>query len=150
MAAQNEPVEELLLSHYIAAKLQYTDTYTHLRLGQPKGYTKENPAPRDVRQLMLSTLPEADLVVRTSTGVTIYEFGIWRPQTKLGQLLVYQELLTMTPEFFDVDANTIQLVLVQPLEDPQIEKIAQRFGVSYQVFPDPEVLQKIADRRGGS
>jgi hypothetical protein len=150
VAAQNEPVEELLLSHYVAARLQYTDTYTHLRLGQPKGYTLENPAPRDVRQLMLSTLPEADLVVRAPSGATIFEFAIWRPQAKLGQLLIYAELLRATPDFMDLKEEDIHLVLVQPQEDSQIEKIAAKYEVAYDVFPDPEVLQKIADRRGGS
>jgi len=149
VAAQSEPVEELLLSKYIAARLRYTDTYTHLRLGQPRGYTLEKPAPDDIRQLMLSTLPEADLVVRTPGGVTIYEFGIWRPQAKLGQLLVYAELLRATPGFMNVKDTDIHLVLVQPQEDPEIERIAAKYEVGYDVFPDPEVLQKIADRRGG-
>jgi hypothetical protein len=149
VASQNEPVEELLLSRYVATRLRYTETYTHLRLGQPKGYTLANPAPDNIRQLMLSTLPEADLVVRTPAGVTIYEFGIWRPQAKLGQLLVYAELLRATPGFMNVKQEDIHLTLVQPQEDPEIERIAATYQVSYDVYPDPEVLQKIADRRGG-
>ena len=150
MAAQNEPVEELLLSRYVASRLQHTDTYTHLRLGQPKGYTLENPAPRDVRQLLLSTLPEADLVVRGSGGAEIFEFAIWRPQAKLGQLLIYAELLRATPEFTDLKEENIHLRLVQPLEDHQIARIAAKYQVNYETFPDPEVLEKIAARRGGS
>jgi len=150
VATQNEPVEELLLSRYIALNLAGAETYVHLRVGQPKGYTKEKPAPPDVRQLYLSTLPEADLVVRGPTSADVYEFGIWRPQAKLGQLLVYGELLQSTPGFEALRDTEIALYLVQPQEDPQLEEIAQRFDVGYIVFPDPDVLAKIAERRGGS
>jgi hypothetical protein len=150
VATQNEPVEELLLSRYIAANLEGLDTYVHLRLGQPRGYTLEKPAPPAVRQLFLSTLPEADLVVKGPTSARIYEFGIWRPQAKLGQLLVYGELLRSTPGFESLQDTDISLYLVQPQEDPQIEEIAHRFDVGYITFPDEDVLQKIAERRGGS
>jgi len=150
VATQNEQVEELLLSRYVAANLQGMDTFVHLRVGQPRGYTLESPAPPDVRQLYLSTLPEADLVVRGPTSAQIYEFGIWRPQAKLGQLLVYGELLLSTPGFEHLSDVDVTLYLVQPQADPQLDEIANRFNVGYIVFPDPEVLQKIAERRGGS
>jgi len=142
-------VEELLLSKYVMANLQNRESYAHLRVGQPKGFTYEQPAPQNVRQLYLSTLPEADLVVRDPSSATIYEFGIWRPQTKLGQLLVYKELLRLTPGFRDLKEESIRMVLVQPQEDPVIEAIAKKYQVGYEVFPDPDVLYKIAARRGG-
>lgn len=145
-----EPVEEELLSMFLAAHPELPNPVTHLRLGQPRGYSGANRAPDDLRRLFLSTLPEADLVTLDTTGATIYEFAIWRPQNKLGQLLIYGKLLPETPGYFGLSEDQVRLVLVNAQADPRIKEIAAEMLVDYELFQPPEILAKVALRRGGS
>jgi len=144
-----EPVEELLMSQYIDRVLPRIHTFVHLRLGQPTGFSRENPAPREERQLKLSTLKEADLVTRTLDTATIYEFSVFDPLKKLSQLLGYQDLLPATPGFEDLTAPRIQLKLIAPHPNGSTIQTALKYGIQLDPFTSPEVDQKIAARRGG-
>ncbi len=145
-----EPVEELLMSRYIVGRLPAQHTFVHLRLGQPSGYSRQNMAPRATRQLYLSTLPEADLVTRTLDSAKIYEFGIWYPNKKISQLLTYRELLPDTPGFEDLEDTQIQLRLVTAQDQQGVGAAANKMGIEYEIYPEPQVLSKLAERRGGS
>ncbi len=139
------------MSRYIHDRgIDQLDHVVHLRVGQPRGYSRLNPAPEETRRFFLSELKEADLVVRNKTAAAIYEFTVHRPQNKLSQLLLYHQLLPDTPGYMDLDYTNIYLKLVSALEDSDIRKLAQGMSIDYVVFPDPEVLRKIAVRRGGS
>ena len=137
------------MSNYISRRLPPQATFVHLRLGQPAGFTAAFPAPREVRQLKMSTLPEADLVTRTLDSAMIYEFGIWYPNKKLSQLLTYRELLPATPGFEDVLPDKIKLRLVTAQDQAGVGLSASKLGIEYELYPDPQVLEKIAARRGG-
>lgn len=147
---ENDQVEERLMAHYIAARgISRLDHVTHLRVGQPRGFSRLNPAPEKERNFLLSELKEADLVVRTKTSATIYEFAVWHPLNKISQLEGYRLLLTETPNYMDLEPTDIRLQLVTALDDNVAGKVAIGKGIAYEVFQDPETLQKIADRRGG-
>ena len=145
-----EPVEEELLSLYLAEHRDLPNPVTHLRLGQPRGFSKSNPAGAQQRRLFLSTLPEADLVTRDRATATIYEFAIWRPQTKVGQLIVYGKLLPETPGYFDLSEDQVELVLVNAEVNSRVKEIAAEMLIDYELFQPKSVLEKVAARRGGS
>jgi hypothetical protein len=148
MSKQYEPAEELMMSQFIAQELSNFKTHVHLRLGQPKGFSRSVPAPEETRQLHLSTLPEADLVVRTEKTAAIYEFAVWKPATKLGQLLFYQSLLPSTPGFTDIPQDKIDLYLVTGEMDPQLASTADVYKVRVVKFTTPELEATLRDRHG--
>jgi hypothetical protein len=144
-----EPIEELMMSLYINQFLSQIRHVVHLRLGQPKGYDKKNPAPPEVRNLLLSTLPEADLVVKTESQAYIYEFTVWRPHTKLGQLRYYRSLLPATPGYTDLTEADVNMIIVTAQKDDTVESFAKSQGVEVVYFTTPELDQKLSLRRGG-
>ncbi len=148
MTKEYEPAEELMMSQFIAENLSNFKTFAHLRLGQPAGYSRSVPAPEDVRNLHLPTLPEADLVVRTQTTAAIYEFTVWKPSTKLGQLLFYKSLLPATPGFTDILEGNIQLYLVTGEIDPQLRMTATAYQVRVVHYTTPELEKTLEERHG--
>jgi hypothetical protein len=144
-----EPIEELMMSLYISTFLSQLRHVVHLRLGQPRGFDKQHPAPPETRNLLLSTLPEADLVVKTESQAYIYEFTVWRPHTKLGQLRYYRTLLPSTPGYTDLSEEEVNLIIVTAQNDPQVDAMAKRDGVEVVYFSTPELDRKLAERRGG-
>jgi hypothetical protein len=148
LTKEYEPAEELMMSQFIAQELTNFKTYTHLRLGQPQGFSRSVPAPEATRQLHLSTLPEADLVVRTEKTAAIYEFTVWKPATKLGQLLFYKSLLPSTPGFGDIEEKNIDLYLVTGEPDANLQKMAEGYNVRIVRFTTPELEQTLRDRHG--
>src|SRR5712692_5648960 len=145
-----DQIEEEMLATYVMERFKGRIVSPHLRLGQPRGFTRERPAPEELRRLHMSELPEADLVYRDGNHAFIYEFAIWKPSMKLGQLLIYKTLLPSTPSFYDIDPTNISLVLVNGQNDNQIREAAAAYNVAYEVFLPPNVAAKVAARRGGS
>jgi hypothetical protein len=138
------------MSLYRDQFLSQVSTVVHLRLGQPSGYSKEQLAPSDVRNLYLSTLPEADLVTRTDSQAWIYEFTVWRPHIKLGQIRYYRTLLPMTPGYTDLEESAVTLVIVTAQQDPRFDAMAKRDGIEVVYFTTPELETVLATRRGGA
>ena len=145
-----DQIEEEMLATYVMERFKGRIVSPHLRLGQPRGFTRERPAPEELRRLHMSELPEADLVYRDGDKAAIYEFAIWKPSMKLGQLLIYKTLLPSTPGFYDVDPTNVSLVLVNGQRDDQVANAAISYGVGYEIFLPANVARKVAERRGGS
>ena len=146
---ENQQVEEKLMAHYIQDRgISRLDHVTHLRVGQHPGYSKSNPEPLDQRNQRLVSLDEADLVVRNKTSATIYEFAVWRPTTKISQIEGYRLQLVETPGYMHLKLEDVDLQIVSALEDNVIKRLAEQKGIRFEVFPDPEVLEILASRRG--
>ena len=146
----NDQIEEAMLARFIAERLKGVATFVHLRLGQPANYNRENPAPRAVRSLYLSTLAEADLVTHTLDAATIYEFTIWKPTAKLGQLLHYRQLLPATPGFEDVSEDRVKMVLVSGQYVADVAQTARIQGIEFITYLPADIAVKVAERRGGA
>jgi len=144
----NDQIEEAMLSRYVSERLKGIATFVHLRLGQPAGYTREKPASREERSLYLSTLSEADLVTRTLDTATIYEFTIWKPTAKLGQLLHYRSLLPDTPGFDDLTADRVKMVLVSGQFSADVVNTGATYGVKFELYLPTDIAAKVAERRG--
>jgi hypothetical protein len=141
-------VEERMLSEYVAENLQGVETVTHLRVGAPPGLDPSSPGYEMERRFYLPALPEADLVYREGSTVWILEFGVWRPQTKLGQLQLYGQLLPETPGYLDVTPDQIRLRIVVGREEPMVSRVAGLQGVDVEVWIKPWLLEILAERTG--
>lgn len=144
-----EPIEERMMSDYVATRLAGERTVVHLRLGVPRGLDPRSTDYDRLRRLYMVTLLEADLVTRTAGAATIYEFSVWRPQAKLSQLAVYREELPKTPGYEDLTPAEIRLVLVVAEPSGLTAQLAARFDVQLEVYGPPWLLEKLASRRGG-
>lgn len=138
-----------MLSEYCTEKLAGIPHDTHLRLGLPRGITRSEPGWEHKRRFYMSTLPEADLVYRLEGTTWILEFGVWRPQTKIGQLLTYKVLLPDTPGYLDTPPEEIRLKIVVGRMENMVKVIATQVGVDVEVFERPWLTEALASRSGG-
>lgn len=122
------------MSEYVSMHLSEVETVTHLRVGAPPGMTPGAPGYEAERRFFMAALPEADLVYREGPITWILEFGVWRPQTKLGQLQLYGVLLNETPGFLDIDPELIKLKIVVGREEPMVDRMAAIQGIETEVF----------------
>ncbi len=143
-----EMVEERMMAEWAAANLPPGSYTTHLRLGQPAGTPPGQMATEEERALKKMTLPEADLVERMGPRVTIYEFAVWRPQAKLGQLLFYSTQLPLTPGYEDVDPEEIRLRIVTAVVEPRFREMAGAIGLEVILYRPPWLEGILASRRG--
>jgi hypothetical protein len=141
-------IEERMLSEYVADELPGTPTDVHLRLGLPTHLQGRPPGWELERPYYLMTLQEADLVYREGDVVHLCEFAVWRPQTKLGQLLVYRILLPDTPGYLDTPLENIAPRIVVGRDEPTVKAVAQAVDVDVEVWRRPWLDQAIADRTG--
>jgi len=137
-----------MMSEYIAEHLADKEVAVHLRLGMPVGVSVMQPNWEWRRRLFMATLPEADLVYRDNGLVWILEFAVWRPQVKMGQLLVYKQLLPKTPGYWNTPEDRIRLKLVLGRREPVVENVAKAAGIEIEIY-QPEWLKKEIARRTG-
>ena len=136
------------MSEYIEEKLANVETVTHLRVGAPPGLTPGEPGYEEARRFFMAALPEADLVYRDGELVHVLEFGIWRPQTKLGQLQLYGQLLNETPGYLDVAPEDIRLRIIVGREEPMVSRMAPIQGIEVEVFIRPWLEEILASKTG--
>lgn len=143
-----EPLEERMMSEFVAERFPGIPTSVHLRVGWPNSVDPKQPGALEERQLKLSTLPEADLVVRTEELATIYEFKIRREQEALGKLLLYRELLLSTPGYEDLKEENVALVIVTGREDPRVTAMAAKLGILEIPYRRDWLTKALAERTG--
>lgn len=143
-----DQIEEALLADYVATKVRGKPYDTHLRLGWPPDVDRASPDALRQRNYRLPALPAADLVVREDGGARIYEFSIWRPITKVGQLLGYRILLPETPGYADLRVDAVMMRIVVGVDDYFGTRVAKYYGVELEEYLPPEIAAMITARRG--
>ena len=138
-----------MLSEYVQAHLKGIPHDVHLRLGIPSHLEARPPGWELERRMFLSTLQEADLVYQEDGLTWILEFGVWRPQTKVGQLLVYRTLIQDTPGYLDVDDDDVRLKIVVGRQERAVEQVAAATGILVEVFERPWLTRILTSRAGG-
>jgi hypothetical protein len=142
-------IEERMMSEYIAKYLRSRRTYTHVRLGMPKGLKIGDPNWEYERRIKMPTLLEADLIVRMDDLLVVIEFKVRRFQEAIGKLLQYAILVPETPEFQDWPASKISLRIVFGRPESRAEDLARRLGIEVEQFEPPWLQEMIAAKSGG-
>lgn len=137
-----------MMSDYIAENLQGIRVDVHVRLGLPEALRSRPPGWEQMRPFYVSTLLEADLIYREGPDVWILEFGVWRPQMKLGQLQVYKTLLADTPGYLDTPDERIKLKIVVGRQEATFRQVAEALGVAVEVYQPDWLRQALIERMG--
>jgi len=75
-----------------------------------------------------------DCVIFLDRELRILEGKIHRPETAIGQLLDYAELIRQSPDFSDYRSWRVSLELVTPWDREDLRRICKRFGIIYTVY----------------
>ena len=78
-----------------------------------------------------------DAVVILKDKLVLLEGKLRKPQEGLGQLLVYEHLLSETPELAPYANLPVQMVLVTPKPDPRVIGVCGTLGITVEIYkPD--------------
>ena len=127
-------VAEWVIKNYPRAQVFY-----NLRLGLP---------PREIAAAFPGTNADrmarvwkktCDAVVITDDSMILVEGELRRPLEALGELLVYRDLLSTTPELQPYLGRKVRTVLLCPVEDPSLDLQLRELGIEKAVFRPPWV-----------
>ncbi len=143
-----EQIEERMRAEYLATFHPRDPYETNVHLGWPPEVDRNAPDALKKRAEYMVALLKADAVVRIPGGAIVYEFAVWRPQAKVGQLLVYWQLLPQTPGYEDLDYSEIHPVIVIGVDDPHARELAKRVGIEVKEYRPPWLEAALTARRG--
>jgi hypothetical protein len=126
-----------MLGEYLAFQYPNDNVWERLRLGplkavgSPEGWTEQEMAMSGVFRRW------ADAVVQTPSELIIVEAKMRSAPGAVAQLLLYQELVDLTPELDAYRSLPQVLELVVAIDDPAVRRMAERQGIRVRVFrPD--------------
>ncbi len=81
--------------------------------------------------------PTADVVFHVDKFVHIVEFKVEPDARAVGQLLLYRQLYSSTPEFSAWKNMPMKLMFVTSRKDKEVEDLCREEGIKYAVFCPP-------------
>jgi len=128
------PLEEEMLVKYLAKRFTGTSIYTHVRLGSPPAIEIPGLDPEKARRMLMPGLPEIDAIVVDQGQIYMIEAKVAKEWENLGKMLIYRELLPVTPGWEGVDPTKIRPLLVMARASPLLQQVAKRFGVEVDTY----------------
>jgi len=144
-----QPRELRLISEYLAKYYGKYPTYTRVRLGAIHPDLLLPELTPEERRMLSVWKRWADAVVVTPTKLILIEGAIFPDPGDISKLLLYRELLKVTPEFEEWRDLPIEMQIVVAIEDPLLSKIARESGILVRVFKPPwikDYLEIVARR----
>jgi len=128
------PLEEEMLVKYLAKRFTGTEVWTHVRLGALPDLKIPGLDPEAARRLAMPGLPEIDAIVVEGEDVYLIEAKVVKEWENLGKMIIYRELLPVTPGWEGVDVRRIKPILVMAKASPLLRQVAQKFGVQVETY----------------
>ena len=131
------PREHRLVAEYVATHYPNARVFFRPRIGSPPPELAARLGPELAHRMLKSWYKYPDAIVITKDKLIIVEGKIHRPETAIGQLLEYAELVRKSPEFAQFSDKELELQLVTPWKRDSLKVVCDKFGVKYVVFaPD--------------
>jgi len=83
----------------------------------------------------------ADAVVPLPSELVVVETTMFKAVQKIGPLLEYVDLVPQTPELARFVHLPVRGELVSPIPDPRAQRLCERMGVRFVLFPVPWLEQ---------
>ncbi len=128
-------IERRYIIEYVYTKWPNpTAVFFNIRLGKPPGEAKK-AAPHLEEKWFKVWTPYADAIVVDKEHVWVIEAKIRNPRQALGQLIDYVRRVPDTKKLWRYLPNrSIVPLLVMPLEDPEIVRTAELYGIVVDFF----------------
>src|SRR5437879_808695 len=139
-----------MLAEWVRLNLTTADYRVHPRISGPNWIRDYGALDNPGARALVSTWPEADLIVRWPGRVEVVEFIVHRPQETVGQMLYYLFLLPGSVGYEDVLPDEVSGRIVSGLEAPHFREFVAFLGLAFELYQPPWLLEAIAKRRGGT
>ena len=120
-----QPRETKYLQEYILERLHPSQTFFRMRLGGLDDEARRAIPEGMSGRIFMVTQRYADAICIYADRVEIWEAKLIRPLTAITQLQLYEKLFRKTPEFIRYADIDIELHLVTPILDPDLQDIAE-------------------------
>jgi len=129
------PIERRYIVEYVATHFPNAErSFFNVRLGKPPQEAKK-AAPHLSDKWFKVWTPYADAIVVDKEHIWVIEAKIRNPRPAIGQLIDYVRRVPDTPLLQPYLPNrSIVPLLVMPLEDPEMIRTAELYGVVVDIF----------------
>lgn len=134
------PAETRLLAEYLVEKFPHVRTLQHVRVGPIDSYS-QIPDLTEAESRMLGVWRRyVDALVFQPGHVLVVEATIFPEPGYVSRLIHYCRLFPQTPEFEEFRRFPVRGLLVAAVHDPTTAAMAEEFGVDYDEYRPPWVL----------
>lgn len=133
------------VAEWVIENYPYAEVFYNLRLGPPPAFISAAFPGVDVDRWARVWKKTCDAVVITDEEIILIEGELRRPLLALGELLIYRDLLTTTPELTPYIGKRVRTVLLCPIEDPTLELTLREHKIEKELFRPPWVEQYLRE-----
>lgn len=123
----------------------HAEVFYNLRLGPPPAEIVAAFPGVDVDRWARVYKKTCDAVVVTAEEIILIEAELRRPLLALGELLIYRDLLSTTPELRPHTGKRVRTILLCPVEDPTLEVTLIEHKIEKAVYRPPWVDQYLRE-----
>jgi len=133
------------VAEWVFENYPYAEVFYNLRLGPPPAIISAAFPGVDVDRWARVWKKTCDAVVITDNEIILIEGELRRPLLALGELLIYRDLLSTTPELKPYIGKRVRTVLLCPVEDPTLELTLREHKIEKVLFRPPWVEQYLRE-----
>jgi len=133
------------VAEWVLANYPHNEVFYNLRLGPPPAEISAAFPDIDVNKYARVWKKTCDAVVITEIELVLIEGELRRPLLALGELLIYRDLLSTTPELKPYSHLRVRTVLLCPVEDPTLEMTLREHKIEKALYRPPWVDQYLKE-----
>ena len=133
------------VAQWVIENYPHAQVFYNLRLGGVPSEVAARYPGVDVNRMARVFKKTCDAVVVTSDELILVEGELRRPLLALGELLVYRDLISTTPELQPWSHFHVRTVLLCPVEDPTLDITLTRHKIEKAVFKPPWVEEYLRE-----
>ena len=133
------------VAQWVIENYPHEQVFYNLRLGGVPSEVAARYPGIDVNRMARVYKKTCDAVVVTKTELILIEGELRRPLLALGELIIYRDLISTTPELKLWSHFPIRTVLLCPVEDPSLDMALATHKIEKAVFKPPWVEQYLKE-----
>ena len=133
------------VAEWVIENYPYAEVFFNLRLGPVPAEVAAAFPGVDADRYARVWKKSCDAVVITADEMILIEGELRRPLLALGELLIYRDLLSTTPELRAYSNRRVRTVLLCPVEDPTLDVTLTEHKIEKAVYRPPWVNEYLRE-----
>ena len=133
------------MAEWVITNYPHAEVFYNLRLGPPPAEISAAFPGIDVDKYARVWKKTCDAVVITEEELILIEGELRRPLLALGELIIYRDLLSTTPELRQYSHLPVRTVLLCPIEDPTLDMTLREHKIEKALYRPPWVDQYLKE-----
>lgn len=139
----HEAREVRLVSEFMASQYPTARVFNLQRVGAIQTPLDASKLTEAELRVIGNKRRQADGIVVQSNKLILIEGYILPDPGKISQLLLYSRLVPQTPELSTFSKFPVEMLLVGPIEDPPLTKLAAELGIKFTLYRPSWVVEHL-------